>query len=84
MARRRAGCPATPARWERGGTVRGGRAGFGSATSRPRRRPACRSPLRYRLARLEQVSGYRLDDPDDRVVMDLRLRLWRRAEPGIA
>ncbi|MFI6457330.1 hypothetical protein ACIBF6_37965 [Streptosporangium amethystogenes] len=27
---------------------------------------------------------YRLDDPDGRVVLDLRPRLWRREEPGTA
>ncbi|WP_326645994.1 helix-turn-helix domain-containing protein [Streptosporangium sp. NBC_01755] len=37
--------------------------------------------IRYRLARLEQVGGYRLDDPDDRVVLDLQLRLWHREGP---
>ncbi|MER6824619.1 helix-turn-helix domain-containing protein [Streptosporangium sp. NPDC000563] len=40
--------------------------------------------VRYRVARLEQVGGYRLDDPDDRVVLDLQLRLWRREGPGTA
>ncbi|CCH79092.1 conserved hypothetical protein [Nostocoides japonicum T1-X7] len=37
--------------------------------------------LRYRIRRAERVLGMRLDDPEDRLLLQLQLRRWRRHGP---
>lgn len=49
-----------------------------SSTEAARRLFLLRNSILYRRARIEAVSGLRLDDPDTRTLLDLALRIRRR------